>query len=107
MHIAHEFFLHRAIEKFQQWIEIAGDVEQPAGLVVHAQLRPCPDLEDLLECSDAARQRDESIRELAINPLSLVHRPDDPKIRQGFVRTLPLTSIRGITPMISPSSSST
>src|SRR5690348_5964951 len=74
VNLAYELFLHRTIEELEQRIEVAGDVEQAARFFVHAELRPGPDLENFLQCSDAAGQCDESVRQLGDQRLSIVHR---------------------------------
>ena len=52
---------------------------------MHAELRPGQDLEQLLERPDAARQRDEAVRQLGHQRLALVHRADDAQLGQPAV----------------------
>ncbi|KDB68842.1 tripartite tricarboxylate transporter family receptor, partial [Bordetella bronchiseptica B20-10725633] len=71
---AHEGFIHRVIQELTQQVVIAGDIEQAAWLLVHAQLRPGPDFEDLFQRARAAGQGDETVGLLRHQRLALVHR---------------------------------
>jgi hypothetical protein len=53
------------VEKGEQSVEVAVDVQQAARLGVQAQLRPRQDLEELLESASAAGQGDERISQIS------------------------------------------
>lgn len=57
----HEAFLDRMLQKGQQTIIKALYIQQTAGLLMNAQLRPGHDLQGLLECPDPTGQSDEGI----------------------------------------------
>jgi len=76
----------RVVEEGDQRIKIVLSVEEPARLVVHAELRPGEDLAKLFERPEAAGQGDERIREIRHQRLAFMHRPDDAQIRQPGVR---------------------
>src|SRR5438034_1097090 len=90
VHFAHEFLLDRAIQKLQQWIETTRDVEQPARLLMHPELPPGPDLEELLQRPDPAGKRDKSVSKLGHHRLALVHRINNAKIVERRIRYLAL-----------------
>src|SRR5690606_31600281 len=72
-----ETFFLRVREVRDQVIEVAGDVQKPARLGMKAELRPRHDLDDLLERTEAARQRHETVRQPGHERLALVHGVDD------------------------------
>ena len=49
---------------------------------MHAKLSPSQDLEKLLNCSEAARQSNETFGQLDHQGLSLVHGSNHPKVRE-------------------------
>ena len=55
-----------------------------------AELRPGPQLEQLLERADAAGQRNEAVGQFGHQGLALVHGGHDPEVPQAGVRHLPL-----------------
>jgi hypothetical protein len=57
---------------------------------VQAQLPPCPDLGELLERAEAARERHERVGHLGEPCLALVHRRDDVEPREAMMRHLAL-----------------
>jgi aryl-alcohol dehydrogenase-like predicted oxidoreductase len=79
---AQEPLAHRVVEEAGERVVVAADVEQPARLVVDAELAPRVDLDQLLERADAARQRHERVRQLRHLGLALVHRADDLELGQ-------------------------
>src|ERR1043165_3908107 len=52
------------VEERRERRVVAGDVEEAARLLVHAELRPRPDLEDLLDRAEAAGKGDEAVGEI-------------------------------------------
>ena len=76
------------VEERQQRRVVALDVEQAAGLLVQAELRPGEDLAELLERAEAAGQRDEAVREIGHALLALVHRGGDDQFGQAVVGQL-------------------
>ena len=71
-----------------QMIEEALDVHQAAALPLEAELGPRHDLEQLLQRSEPARQREEAVRERAHEGLALVHSVHDVQLRHALVRRL-------------------
>ncbi len=60
-------------EQAQEWIPEAIDVGDDDGLGVTPELHPGELLDQLLQCADAARERDERVRALEHEPFALVH----------------------------------
>src|SRR5258705_1625952 len=83
-----EPFGDAAVELRDQRIVEAADVQQPARLAVHAELRPRDHLADLLEGAEPSRHRDKRIRQRRHRRLAFVHRVDDTQIGQRAVREL-------------------
>ena len=86
--LANEQLGHRVVEKLDQRIVEAGHVQQPAGLLVDAELRPGDRLEELLVGAEAARQRHERVGEVGHHRLALVHRADDVQPGEALMRDL-------------------
>src|SRR5215204_6025282 len=74
--LAQEALGYGVREELVDAVVVALDAEQRARLPVEAELCPGIDLEQLLERSDPARQRDEGVGELGHRRLALVHGAD-------------------------------
>ena len=61
----HETGGHGVVEKGDQAGEVVRDIKQRAWFGVDAELRPGDDLAQLIECAEAARQRDEAVGQLS------------------------------------------
>lgn len=85
----HEAFFNGVIEETEQGIIEAIHIEQRAGLGVQAELRPCHDFKKFLERAEAARQGDESIRQLSHERFSFVHGFNDSQIGQSAMTHFP------------------
>ncbi|MNX78556.1 hypothetical protein D3C86_1101550 [compost metagenome] len=70
---ADEGFFDGVVHELHQRIVIPRDVQQPAGLLVHVQLRPGPDLEELFERAGAAGQGDEPVGLFHHHGLAFMH----------------------------------
>src|SRR6185503_9856559 len=69
-----------AVELCDQGIVEAADVQQPARLAVHAELRPRDHLAEFLEGAEPSRHGDKRIRQRRHRRLAFVHRVDDTQI---------------------------
>ncbi len=85
-----EAFGHRLIDECRQRRVEPADVQQPAWLAMHAQLRPRHRFEEFLEGSDAAGHGDERVGELRHQRLARMHRVDHPQIGDAGVGDLPV-----------------
>lgn len=75
---------HR-LDEGDERVVVAGDVQEAAGLLVDAELRPGPLLGDLFERSRASGQRQERIGSFCHLQFALVHRLDDDELCDGVV----------------------
>ncbi|MNV31532.1 hypothetical protein D3C71_1228440 [compost metagenome] len=83
---ADERFVDGMVHELHQRVVVSGDVQQAAGLLVHVQLRPGPDFEELLQRAGAAGQRDESVGLFNHHGLALVHILHQMQFGQAAVR---------------------
>ena len=88
MLLADEAFGDGMIEELEQSIEVAVHVQQTVGLPVQPELSPRPDLEELLEAPEAARQQHERVGEIRHQLLPLVHGVDAAQVGQSGVGDL-------------------
>src|ERR1700678_2067991 len=85
---ADEAVLAAPVELPYQWVIVAAQIGQQTRLTVNAQLYPGNRLAELLERSEASRQRDEAVGEFGHQGLALVHGADDAQVADAAVRQL-------------------
>src|SRR5436190_23914311 len=87
---ADETLAYLVIEKRQQRVEEAVDIQQPDGFLVMTELRPRPNLEQLLERPGSAWKRKERIGAIGHHRFALVHRAHLMQFGQTGMRELAL-----------------
>ena len=75
-----EILVNRIVEKLNDRLIVAAHIQQAAGLIMHAELRPTQHFKEFFHRSDTPRQSDKTIGQLRHHGFALVHRLHDPQL---------------------------